>query len=448
MDQKLLGLDLRGLISALESQGKIHRIHREVDARFELAAVTHRIQSESNLPVVFERVQGTSFSVISNVYGNYSLVAQMLGTDAAGVVATWSRMMSESGAGGEELKEPAPEQTPEIVGVGLADLPHIVFREKDVGPYLTASMILAKDPDTGRENLSYHRMQMVDDSKLLVRLSPAGDLYRFQQKAELAGKPLEVAILIGTAPAMNIAGAAPIPADMSELMLADRIAGKPFARRQCATVDIAVPAHTEFVVEGEILPDVRESEGPFAEWMGYYTKVTKNHVLSVRKVSARKDALFHAILAGSTEELTLSGIPNAAIVYESVRAFDQNVMDVVCYPFLQFCILKIKKTYEGQPQKAMLGAMGAETNRMLYCVVVDEDVDIHNIMDVLWAMSTRCRVDTDIMQIPNVPSFARDPHQMHWGRLGIDATVPISCREDFERSFIPGSDKISLADYL
>jgi 4-hydroxybenzoate decarboxylase len=171
-------------------------------------------------------------------------------------------------------------------------------------------------------------------------------------------------------------------------------------------------------------------------------------VLRVRHVTARDGALFHAILSGSTEELTLSAIPNAALIYRAIRAFDPSVRDVVCYPWPQFVVVQIKERYEGQAQKAMLGAMGAETNRLLYCVVVDEDVDPHDLRDVLWAMATRCRPDRDVMQIPNVPSFARDPHRIHWGRLGIDATAPLEWPSEFERKRYPGLESIRLDDYL
>ena len=109
-------------------------------------------------------------------------------------------------------------------------------------------------------------------------------------------------------------------------------------------------------------------------------------------------------------------------------------------------LVQIEKRYEGQAAKVMLGAFGAETNRQLYCVVVD--VDIHDLKDVIWAMSTRCRPDRDIIQIPNVPSYARDPHQVHWGRLGIDATAPLEWRDEFERKGYPGLESIRLEDYL
>jgi UbiD family decarboxylase len=111
-------------------------------------------------------------------------------------------------------------------------------------------------------------------------------------------------------------------------------------------------------------------------------------------------------------------------------------------------VVQLKKQFEGQPRKAILAAFGAEMNRILYCVAVDEDVDVYDIKDVLWAMATRCRPDRDIFQIPGVPSFARDPHQIHWGRLGIDATAPLAWPAEFERKRIPGDGAIRLEDYL
>ncbi len=445
MTTRLAGLDLRQLLAQLEADRQLLRVRREVDPKFELAAVTRRVQLGPNLPVLFEKVRGTPFRVVSNVYGNYAIVARMLGTALSGVAATWAALMADQGA-------PAPAApggaAPAAREVPFAEVPHVTYCEKDAGPYLTASVVLARDPDTGVPNLSYHRMQIIDATELRARLSPAGDLSRMQEKAERAGRALPVAVLLGSPPAVGLAGAAAIPAGTSELVLAERIAGRRLPMRRCATIDLDVPAEAEMVIEGEILPGVRRPEGPFGEWQDYYVPVTNNHVLRVHRVTARQDAVFHAICSGSTEELTLSAIPNAALIYQAIRAFDPSVKDVVCYPSPQFCVVQIRKRYEGQPQKAMLGAMGAETNRLLYCVVVDEDVDIHDLRDVVWAMSTRCRPDRGVVQIPNVPSFARDPHQIHWGRLGIDATAPLEWASEFERKRYPGLEAIRLEDYL
>jgi 4-hydroxybenzoate decarboxylase len=124
------------------------------------------------------------------------------------------------------------------------------------------------------------------------------------------------------------------------------------------------------------------------------------------------------------------------------------VLDVTCFPLLQFCAIKLRKTAEGQANRAILAALGSEMNRVLYCVAVDEDVDVHNWSDVLWAIATRCRPDRDLFQIPGVPSFARDPHKLHWGRVGIDATKPLEPVADFERKKTPGLEEIDLAAYI
>ena len=443
--ERFLSLDMRGLLAALQSEDQVLHVSKMVDPRFELAAVTRHIQEDKNLPVIFENVDGTRFPVVSNLYGNYGLVAKIFGTNASGLAAAWS---DATAAQDRHQPDEASGGLPEVEEIAFSDLPHVTFCEKDAGPYLTAAVVLARDPETGVTNLSYHRMQMLGDGELRTRLGRSGDLYRFQQKAESRDRPLDVAVIIGTPPAITLAGAAIIPPGESELGLAEGFAGRRFSMRRCETVDLECPAESEFVLEGEILPHERRPEGPFGEWMGYYVPVTDNHVIKVRRVVARRDAVFHAILAGTSEEIVLSSIPNAAMIYRAVRAFDPYVRDVVCFPLMQFVVVQIEKRYEGQAAKAMLGAFGAETNRQLYCVVVDEDVNIHEPKDVIWAMSTRCRPDRDIMQIPNVPSYARDPHRAHWGRLGIDATAPLEHREEFERKRYPGYDSIRLEDYL
>ena len=288
---------LRDLVARLEANGQLLRIKKEVDPKFELAAVTAHVQQSRNLPVLFENVKGTRFPVVSNLYGNYAIVAEILGTGPAELAATWAAMTEDR----SDPSDPAQTDGPvELHDVSLSEIPHVTFCEKDAGPYLTAAVVLAKDPSTGTPNLSYHRMQIIDETELRARLSPSGDLFRIHQDAEKAGRPLEVAILIGTGPAISLASAAVIPSGESELDLARRISGRSFALRRCATVDLGVPDETEFVIEAEILPDVRRPEGPFGEWQGYYVPRADNHVLKVRRCVARRDAVFHAIVSGSS----------------------------------------------------------------------------------------------------------------------------------------------------
>jgi UbiD family decarboxylase len=439
-----LPANLRDYIQYLKSRGELLVVEREVDPTFELNAVVRKIQAGPNLPVLFRKVRGTRFPVVSNTLGNYAIIAQVLGVGIDEVAAHWANLTTS----GAPIAEEYPVENSVMNEISLADIPHITFSEKDVGPYLTAGIIIARDPDTNVTNLSYHRMQIVDDHELRCRLSTSGDLFRIHQKMEKRNEPLKAVVAIGLPPAIMLGGATTISPTMSEYEFAARLEGKRFPLRPSPTWGLPVPDSSEFLIEGEILPGVRRREGPFGEWMDYYVPPTDNHVFAVRRVYARQDAIFYAISSGSKEEITMSGIPIAGTVYAGIRTWVSGLRDVNCFPLLQFCAIKIAKASEGQPQRAILGAFGSEMNRLLYCVVVDEDVDIHDWSDVLWAMATRCRPDRDIFQIPGVPSFARDPHKMHWGRVGIDATKPLEHAAEFERKKTPGLSELRLEEYI
>jgi 4-hydroxybenzoate decarboxylase len=431
-------------LGQLRSRGQLLVVHKEVDPKFELNAVARKIQAGPNLPVLFEKVRGTRYPVVSNTFGNYGLIARLLGVDIGRVAARWTELTGSMAP----IVEEHPSTPATYEDVSLLDLPQIIYSEKDAGPYLTASVIIAHDPDSGIVNLSYHRMQIIGANELRCRLSTSGDLYRIQQKMEKRGDPTPAVVAIGMPPAVMLAGAATIGPMVSEYDFAARISGRRFPMRPSPLTGLPIPAATEFIIEGEILSGVRRPEGPFGEWMDYYVPVMDNHVFAVKKVYARKNAIFYAISSGSSEELAMSAVPLAGSIYNGIRTWVPAVRDVSCFPLLQFCAVQIAKTTDGQAQRAMLAAFGAEMNRILYCVVVDEDVDIHNWNDVLWAMATRCRPDRDIVQIPGVPSFARDPHRMHWGRLGIDATKPLEHLADFERKKAPGLNTLKLEDYI
>jgi len=435
---------LRAYLNDLEQRRQLLTVRREVDPQFELNAVVRKIQSGPNLPVLFERVRGCTYPVVSNVLGNYGLVAGVLGVRIGEVARHWAERMSAPVPEDAE----SPDREPTLEEIPLSAIPHITFSEKDAGPYLTASVVVARDPQSGVVNLSYHRMQIVSDSELRCRLSTSGDLFRIQQMMETRNEPLDVVVAIGLPPIVNLAAATTAGPLVSEYDVAARLAGRRFATRASPMSALPVPVTTEFLIEGQILPGVRRREGPFGEWMDYYVPPTDNHVLSIKKVYARQSAIFYAISSGSKEELVMSSMPIAGLVFNGIRTWVPSVRDVTCFPHPQFCVVKVGDASEGQARKAILAAFGAEMNRMLYCVAVDEDVDIHDWQDFLWAMATRCRPDQDIFQIPGVPSFARDPHRVHWGRLGIDATKPVDHADAFERKKVPGMEAIDLREYI
>ena len=246
-----------------------------------------------------------------------------------------------------------------LVDMKLTELPQITYFERDGGPYLTAGVFVAKEPDTGVPNLSFHRAQIISDTELRIRLGSSHHLAQYQALAESRGEALEAAILLGPPPALVLAAAAPIPYDESELDVAGRIVGQALSMRRCRTVALDVPAETEIVIEGRILPHVRRPEGPFGEFMGFYVPVGDNHVFEVTAVVARRDALSDALLCGSPEDLRLLELSVATRVYQALRAASlRGIVDVACVSTVMSTVIKIEQAYEGHARQVMLTAMG------------------------------------------------------------------------------------------
>jgi 4-hydroxybenzoate decarboxylase len=219
--------------------------------------------------------------------------------------------------------------------------------------------------------------------------------------------------------------------------------------RRCRTVPLSVPAETEIVIEGRILPNVRRPEGPFGEFLGSYVPVGDNHVFEVSAVIARRDAIYHALVCGSPEDLRLLELSVATRVYQALLAAKQRgIIDVACVPNVLSTVVQIEQLYEGHARQVMLTAMGANHDYSKSVLVVDEDVDINDFDDVWWAYLTRGRADARALVVPDVPGFYRDPHKDFFGRLGIDATVPFGRKAEFLRKRIPGAEGIDLGGYF
>jgi 4-hydroxybenzoate decarboxylase len=340
---------------------------------------------------------------------------------------------------------PAPA---DLRAATLAALPQITYAEHDAGPYFTAAVFLAREPETGVANLSFHRSMVVSDDELRIRLGTTHDLTRYQRNAEAQNHALPAALLIGTAPEIFVAAAASLPYETDELSAAAQIRGRPVAMRPCATIDLSVPADTEIVVEGEILPNVRRPEGPFAEFKGCYVPREEQHVFQVKHVSVREGATFHGLLCGSPEDTRLLQAAIAARIYDHLVAQVAGVIDVAVHATLLCTVIKLRQSYAGHARAAAMAAIGSHLDYNKAVIVVDEDVDIHDLHDVWWAFLTRGRADTRTLVIPDVPGFYRDPDRDHWGRLVIDATKPFGREAEFARRRIPGEERINLADYV
>jgi 4-hydroxybenzoate decarboxylase len=430
----------------LRQRGELAVVDREVDPRFELAAVTKCSQKSSESALLFEHVQGASMRVASNLYGSHSRLCDLIGAPRDQFCRHWNELVG--GAGGTtSLVDTVPVPSDRSNG-RLSDLPMVTYHGKDAGPYITSALFLARDPDSGVPNLSFHRSMIVSDDELRIRLGSSHDLAKYQARAEARDEPLEAALMIGTPPEIFLAACSSPPMDVSELDVAAKIAHRPIAMYPCNTIDLSVPADVEIVIEGRILPNERRPEGPFGEFLGFYVPVGDNHVFEVSEVNWRNDAIYHALLCGSPEDLRPLEAVTAARIYGHVSRLIPGLIDVSCRPNVMITIMKISKQYQGHGKHALLAALGSHLDYNKVCIVVDEDVDIYDLNDVMWAYLARGRADKRAMILEDIPGFYRDPHQDHWGRLIIDATRPFGREKEFERKKVPGEDEIDLADYL
>lgn len=435
---------MRAYIDKLLAEGRVHIVEREVAGRHELASVVQASQKQSDWPILFRKVAGSRYPVVSNVYGSRPRLASLIGAADGSFCRGWHEVMKRPAIAPHIVAEDTDLQT-----IKLSDLPQLTYFERDGGPYISAGVFLANEPDTGVPNLSFHRAQVISDGELRVRLGSSHHLTQYQAKAEARGEALPVAILIGAPPEVVLAAAAQIAYDESEIEVAGKLAGAPLRLRACRTIPLNVPADTEIVIEGRILPNVKRPEGPFGEFMGFYVPVGDNHVFEVSAVVTRPDALVHGLLCGSPEDMRLLELSVATQVYEALLAASlRGIVDVACVPTVMSTVIKIDQQYDGHAKQVLLTAIGANHDWNKTVFVVDEDVDIDDFDDVWWAYLTRGRADHRAMIIPEIPGFYRDPMKDYWGRLAIDATAPFGRKAEFERKKIPGTGPVDLKKYF
>ena len=313
--------------------------------------------------------------------------------------------------------------------VDSAKFPIHRYFEQDAGPYISNALMVVKDPETGIRNLSFSRTQLVDRVTLRNSMHSRGHQWMIYGKAERMGKNLEVAIVIGAHPAMLLAAATRfVPLGLDEYEIAGALLGEPIELVKCESIDIEVPAHAEIVIEGEILAKVREDEGPFGEYTGYASGRSTRNVITVKAISHRKDAYYHDIIAGnSSEHLLLMGVPKQAIVFQRMKQVIPGVRQM-SWPISGvnlICFVQLSEPVEdGLPNLAGTLLLGLDSYVKMV-VVVNEDINIFDEREVLWAISTRVDPSSDTNILKNLFCNRLDPSATELGTIGkmvIDAT--------------------------
>ncbi len=436
---------IRECLERLDSAGHLLVVERAVDPKMEIPGVMRAAEKEGKA-VLFRHVKRPGFSLANNLFGSRKMAALLFETTPEKVQREWIDRLKRPLEPRIISSSPAKEVAMRGDQVDLRKLPIVTHCSKDAGPFITAGIVVARDPETGIRNVSINRMQLKGRHKLGIRMMPPQHLGLIQKKCEEQGRALEIAVAIGNHPFDILAAATTLAYGTDELSIAGGLRREPLDVVKCETVDLEVPSGAEIILEGEVLPGVREPEGPFGDFMQYYVPVMNNHVFKVKTLTHRADAVYQTIQAGSLEDTHYLALSREAIVFEAVSRVS-DVLAVSLVPTILGCVISIRKRFEGEPKNVTAAAFGAYP-WLKYCVVVDHDVDIFDMNDVWWALATRSRPDTGLLLMEKALGFPRDPFERHQSKLGIDATAPLGSWEEFERKRVPGAEEIDLKEYL
>ena len=441
---------LRGWMEHLRSKGLLKEVTRAVDRSFELAAVGKK--ADTKYAVMFSNVKGASMPVVTGIASTRQTIAEMLGVSMAELADTFAGAQANPCECEVVTSEAAPVHQCVSLSVNLADLPIPVHHEKDAGPYITAGVLISKDPETGERNLSIHRLHVQGPDQLGILILPR-HLDNFYRKAEALGKPLEIAIAIGLDPVLLLASQALVPLGFDEYSIASAMYDQPLQLVKGKTVDIEVPAQAEIVLEGHILPEKREIEGPFGEYPKYYGPASPKPIIKLTAITTRKDPVYHTIVPATMEHLLLGAIPREGGMLQIIRQAVPTALSVHLTPggtCRYHAVVSINKVNEGEEKNAMFAAF-ASSQEIKRVVVVDADVDIFDPVDVEWAIATRMQAGSDVFIVNRACGNKLDPSSDEGvsDKMGINATVPLGSDPfRYERIRIPGETAVKLEDYI
>jgi 2,5-furandicarboxylate decarboxylase 1 len=426
---------LRGFLRMVETDfpDEFVRVRQEIEPKFDSTAMLFELDRAGRSPVVvFENIKGKTMPLVTNVAGSRKLLAACLGVQVADLPTAF-RERCQKYIPCEVVSTAAwDEVVLEGSQIDLTKLPIPLQFTVDAAPYITAGQISARDPITGVDTTGFHRLMLKGKDRLGISLHSRRRLYEYHRRAEEKGKSLPVAITIGTHPLHYMGSMVyAYPQNVRKFEIIGGLFGEPYRLARCGVADLEVPAGAEIVIEGEILAGVREPEGPFSEFTGYASHRSTQNVFVAKRVRMRRDAIYHSVVSGmSQDHILVSCITREGEILNALRRNLPNVRNVhvphtTCGAFMAF--VSMKKTAEGEPQMAVMATFGTELYTK-YVIVVDDDVDIFNMNDVMWAIATRVRAEKDIVLIPGCKGAiidpTSDPQTFTLTKMGIDATRP------------------------
>ena len=431
--------DMRTWISQLEKADELSRNADEVRCE----AIGGLLAESKEKALLLENVAGyPGWKVLGRAPANMRQVGIAFEIEKEGVNREYARRVDKAGASTCQVVADGPVKEVVLKGsdVRLTTLPAHVQGQKDKAPFITAGLVISKDPETGIRNMAFHRMQVKGDNKLGIMMQPERHTWLIYEKYEAMNQPMPIAVMIGHHPMYYFAAAYTGPVDLDELEIAGALLKEPVELVKCETIDLEVPAYAEIILEGEILPGVREDEGPFSEFQNYYAEERKNPVIKIKAITMRRDAIFKTLQhAPPNEGVHYATVPMAAALFHDLRntAGYAEIKDVYCNWGSMFgVIVKMTPRFYGEAKHVLLAALSSTYLHQKVAIAVDDDVDIYDPQDVAWSITTRVNPDDDVTVIPGVRGHPLDISQpeltdpgltimQRFGsRMLIDATKP------------------------
>ena len=444
--------DFRSFLEILERENDLVKISKNVKPKFELAAVVSKLEGKH--AILFEKVNGSEEILV-----------------ASNVVGTRKRFSLAIGAKEQKLIHARITQAihkvfkPKVVSSGnapfyenssqdLFKLPVVTHFEKDAGPYITSSIVFAKDQERENQNSSIHRVLRLDDKHMVIRMVEGRHLHKCYSFAKDHGEDLKVAIAIGVHPVVSIAAAYQATYGIDEMLIANSLLGGELTLCKSNYSQLYVPTHSEIILEGRILKDRTEEEW-MVEMLRTYDFRRKQPVFELDRIRFRNQAILHDILPGFAEHRLLMGLPVEAKMFDTIK----NVVPTtkaVCLTnggsnWLD-AVIQIHKRLEGEPKNALIAAFASHPSLKM-ATVVDEDIEPTDPVAVEYAISSRCQADKGFMIVTNAKGSSLDPssdqQNLLTTKVGIDATSTLlKPKERFEIAKIPGEEKIKISNYL
>ncbi len=434
-------MGLQAFIKGLDASGDLVRIRKPVRSRLEAAAVLNAL---GDRPVLFERIEGSEFPVVGNLFGNKAAFARYFAVEPREVIPRMLHAIEHPSRPRRTGEAPCQEVVEEAVD--LDRLPILFHAERDGGRYVTSGVFVTRSRD-GIQNVDFHRAMQLDRQRFSIRVVEGRN---FDTLLKRDGE-LPVAVCVGNVPNVLLAGACSVPLGQDELEIANSL--EPLLVTKALTFDAWIPADCQFVLEGVVRLEEREIEGPFVDLTGTYDEVRREPVLRVTCVSRRRDAFWQALLPGGREHKMLMGMPREPTIWREVERAGVRCLDVNIDPggcSWLHAVVQIDKRREDDGRRAIEAGFRGHTS-CKHLFVVDRDIDIYDPLDVEWALATRFQADRDLVVRKRERGSSLDPSAEPGTALttkcGFDCTRPLGPEGGrFEKADFPRIDLKKLLD--